>query len=154
MTYFRCQTSTQILYKYILCVLWKMSTVCVPQYVWGEVLGGLSQKKRRCAEAHKRVSLSGLQSKASINCSQCMELLSSFLSVSSSALPLVSRFFSSFLICLLSRTNPKIQRKKETVLKPKVRPKYTILYKQKKQVNKQQVNEKQYSWEYKLLYSV
>lgn len=92
----------------------------------------LSQKRRGCAAAHKRVSPSGLQSKASINCSQCMELFSSFRSDSSSALPLVRAFFSSLLICLLSRAKPKIQKKKETVLKPSVRARYTILQKTKK----------------------
>ena len=87
----------------------------------------LHQKGRGCAEAHKRVSLSGLQSDAGINCSQWTELFSSFLSVSSSALPLVRAYFSSLFTCLLSRAKPEIQRRKETVLKPSVRPRYTIL---------------------------
>lgn len=92
-------------------------------------LRGSTEQRRSCAEAHKRVSLSGLQSEASMNCSQCMELFSSFLSDSSSALPLVRAYFSSLLMCLLSRAKPEIHRKKETVLKPNVRPRYTILQK-------------------------
>lgn len=68
-----------------------------------------------------------------------MELFSSFLSDSSSALPLVRAYFSSLLMCLLSSAKPEIQRKKETVLKPNVRPRYTIL--QKEESNCLLVNE-------------
>lgn len=108
---------------------------------------------RGCAEAHKRVSLSGLQSKASINCSQCMEPFSSFLSDSNSALPLVRAFFSSLLMCLLSRAKPEIQRKKETVLKPRVRPRYTILQgEESKTVSGQTGKESSYKWQTYALY--
>lgn len=89
----------------------------------------LSQKRRLCADAHKWVSLSGLQSRVSVNCSQCMELFSSFFSDSDSALPSVRAFFSTILTCLLSRAKHRIQKKNETVLKPSVRPRYTILQK-------------------------
>lgn len=115
------RTPTRILYKYILWVLWKVSTVCV-FFCTSEVLHTWSW-----TGTHKRVSRSWLQSEAGINRSQCMELFSSFLSDSSSALPLVRAYFSSLLMCLLSRAKPEIQRRKETVLKPSVRPRYTIL---------------------------
>lgn len=56
-------------------------------------------------------------------------LLSSFLrdSDSISTFPLVSAIFSSCLTCLPSRTKPSIHRRKETVLRPIVRPRYTTL---------------------------
>lgn len=89
----------------------------------------LSQKRRLCAEAHKWVSRSGLQSRPNVICSQCMELFSSFFSDSDSALPSVRAFFFTILTCLLSRAKHRIQKKNETVLKPSVRPRYTILQK-------------------------
>lgn len=75
---------------------------------------------------HKCVSLSELQFKANIN-SHCPELFSSFCSDTSFALPLVRAVFSSIFICLLRTANPKMHRKKERVLRPNVRLKYTVL---------------------------
>lgn len=89
----------------------------------------LSQKMGLCAEAHKWVSLSRLQSRANVNCSQCTEPFSSFFSDSDSALPSVRAFLSTIFTCLLSRAKHTIQKKNETVLKPSVSPRYTILKK-------------------------
>lgn len=113
---------------YTLCAMKSVHSVCFSIHLRCSM--ELGQRRRGCAEAHKRVSLSGLWSKASINCSQCVELFSSFFRDSNSALPLDRAYFSSLLICLLSRAKPEIQRKKETVLKPNVRPRYTILQKE------------------------
>lgn len=66
------------------------------------------------------------------HCSQSTEPFSSFLRDSSSALPF-REYFSSLLMCLLRKAKPEIQRKKESVLKPSVRPRYNILQKNTKQ---------------------
>lgn len=93
--------------------------ICVCKCVSVCVLRGAS------SEIYKRVSLS--HSEASMSCSHCVELFSSLLSDSSSALPLVRAHFSSLFKCLLRRAKPEMHRRKETVLKPSVRPRYTIL---------------------------
>lgn len=100
----------------------------------------LCAKKKKCTvflhlSTHRQVSLSWRPSEAVKHCSQSTEPFSSFLRDSSSALPLVREYFSSLLMCLLRKAKPEIQRKKESVLNPSVRPRYNILQK-KNQKNK------------------
>lgn len=88
---------------------------------------------------HRQVSLSWRPSEAVKHCSQSTEPFSSFPRGASSALPLVREYFSSPLMCLLRKAKPEIQRKKESVLKPSVRPRYNILQKKEKN-NREYVN--------------
>lgn len=97
----------------------------------------LCAKKKKCTvflhpSTHRQVSLSWRRSEAVKHCSQSTEPFSSFLRDSSSALPLVREYFSSLLMCLLRKAKPEIQRKKESVLNPSVRPRYNILQKKPK----------------------
>lgn len=109
---FQCILTLVMLYKYQNCVLWKEYTLCV--------------LCRASSEIYKRVSLSWLHSESSMSCSHWVELFS-LLSDSSSALPLVRAYFFSLFKCLLRRAKPEMHRRKETVLRPRVRPRYTIL---------------------------
>lgn len=59
--------------------------------------------------------------------SHCMEPFSSLPSESGSAPPSATAESSPLLTCLLSRAKPETHRRRESVLRPRVRPRYTVL---------------------------
>lgn len=108
-----------------------LQSVCVcAQFIW---MHGFMcvWEKTICRVCHSRVSLSVLFSDICCNWSELEITNSSFLSASSSALPLARApwipFLSSSFSCRLSRMKPGMQMRKETVLRPRVRPRYATL---------------------------
>lgn len=59
--------------------------------------------------------------------SHCMEPFSSLPSDSGLAPPSAMVGSSALLTCLLSRAKPEMHRRRESVLRPRVRPRYTVL---------------------------
>lgn len=64
---------------------------------------------------------------ARMSCSHCVETFSSLLSDSSSVPPSAIADSSTLLTCLLRRTKPETHRRRESVRRPRVRPRYTVL---------------------------
>lgn len=77
--------------------------------------------------SHKRVSRWRLQLEARMSCSHCVEPFSSVLSDSSSVPPAATADSSTLHTCLLTRAKPEMHRSRESVLRPRVRPRYTVL---------------------------
>lgn len=112
------------------CVLYHCKVCVCAQFIW---MHGFMcvWEKTICRVCHSRVSLSVLFSDICCNWSELEITNSSFLSASSSALPLARApwipFLSSSFSCRLSRMKPGMQMRKETVLRPRVRPRYATL---------------------------
>lgn len=80
-----------------------------------------------CAESYKRVSRWCLQLEARMSCLHCVGPFSSLLSDSSSVPTSATADSSTLLMCPLRRAKPGMHRRRESVLRPRVRPRYAVL---------------------------